>query len=99
MKNLWEIPRRLDQAKPRQPAPRKEWPDLLLPMDIYELQIFPGMGLDTIYKLWDRPDFPGYVSQGTHLVRVEDLIRWIDGDDVYIKHAPQFSAEWTADIK
>ncbi len=82
-------------------APRAEWPEILTPTDIKNLNIFPGLGLDTIYSLWGDEEigWPGKRAGYVHIIYIEDLIKWLDGDDVYVKFAPRFAgdADWTSD--
>lgn len=83
------------------PAPRASWPDIMTPADIKNLNIFPCMGIDTIYSLWGDKEsgWPGKRAGWVHIVYVEDLIKWLDGDDSYLKCAPRFAgdADWTTD--
>ena len=83
------------------PAPRATWPDILEPHDLKKFNVLPGLGINTIYSLWDNDslDWPGRMVGAVHIVYIEDLIKWLDGDDVYVKFAPRFAgdADWTSD--
>ncbi len=83
------------------PAPRAEWPELMGPKEMKKLNILPGLGIGTIYSLWgdDEIGFPGRRCGKACIVYVEDLIKWLDGDDVYVKFAPRFASDrdWTTD--
>lgn len=46
---------------------------LLRPKDVKELL---GLGLNTVYKLWDDPSFPGYRIGRSLVVAYDDLITW-----------------------
>lgn len=83
------------------PAPRSTWPEIMNPSELKKYNIFPGLGINRIYSFWDDDslDFPGRRVGSVHIVYIEDLIKWLDGDDVYVKFAPRFASDrdWTTD--